>query len=277
MTKPLPPDVARALDGAPDRLGFLAAHLSYVGVVPSTNDVAMDVASAGAPDGTAVFASGQTAGRGRRGRSWFSPDESGLYVSVVCREVRSLVTLLAGVAVAEGMRRATQAPVELEWPNDLVVDPPPSSGRCPGRLKVGGILTESCGQAPAVVVGVGVNLSPALYPDEIATRATSLEAAAGHPVDRGVVLLEILASLAVWRRKPQDEAGAVMLARWSTLSPSSHGAPVEWMAAGGRRIGVTDGVDPDGALRVKSNGRVERLHGGTLTWLPDSAGAHVGE
>ena len=273
MMKPLPPDVVRALDGAPDRLGFLATHLSYVGVVESTNDVAMDLVSAGAPDGTAVFASGQTAGRGRRGRSWFSPDESGLYLSVVCREVRSLVTLLAGVAVAEGMHRATNVPVELEWPNDLVVDPAPSSG----RLKVGGILTESCAQATAVIVGVGVNLSPALYPDEIATRATSLEVQAGHPVDRGVVLLEILASLAVWLRRHRDEAGAAMLVRWSTLSPSSHGAAVEWMVPEGRRTGVTDGVDPDGALRVKSNGRVERLHGGTLTWLLDSAGARVGE
>ena len=280
MTEPFPADVARTLDQrrATDGLGSLADRLSYVSVVSSTNDVAMDLAAAGVADGTAVFASRQTAGRGRRGRSWFSPSDSGLYLSVVFREIRSaLVTLLAGVAVAEGMRRAARVHVELEWPNDLVVEPTPSSAQRNGRLKVGGILSESStamAARQAVVVGIGVNLSAAAYPEEIASRATSLEALAGRAVDRGVVLLEILLSLTEWREQFQSDAGAAMLTRWTELSPSSRGAMVEWTAAEGQRIGVTDGVDLDGALRVRSDGRVERLLGGALTWLPDRATDH---
>ena len=283
MTEPFPADVARVLDErrASDGLGSLADRLSYVSVVSSTNDVAMDLAAAGVPDGTAVFASRQTAGRGRRGRSWFSPGDSGLYLSVVFREVRSaLVTLLAGVAVAEGMRRAARVHIELEWPNDLVVEPPPSSAHPNGRLKVGGILSEAStamAAGQAVVVGIGVNLSSAAYPEEIASRATSLEALAGRAVDRGVVLLEILAALMEWRERFLPDGGAAMLTRWTELSPSSRGAMVAWTAAEGRRIGITDGVESDGALRVRSDGRIERLRGGTLTWLPERGADHGGD
>ena len=272
MTEPLPPDVIRALDvyRSSDRRGLSPERLSYVGVVSSTNDVAMNLAAAGVPDGTAVFASRQTAGRGRRGRTWFSPDASGLYLSVVFRDMHSaLVTLLAGVAVAEGMRRATDVHVELEWPNDLVVEPAPAP--C-GRLKIGGILSEASaaadGRQTAVVVGIGVNLSAAAYPDEIAGRATSLEAQAGRSVDRGDVLVEILVSLEEWRERYLADAGAAMVERWRVLSPSSRGATVEWTAPEGRRTGVTDGVESDGSLRVRSGGRIERLVGGTVTWLP---------
>ena len=275
MTEPFPADVARALDErrATGGLGSLAERLSYVSVVSSTNDVAMELAAEGVPDGTAVFASRQSAGRGRLGRSWFSPSDSGLYLSVVFRDIRSaLVTLLAGVAVAEGMRAAARVQVELEWPNDLVVEPSPSSGARNGRLKVGGILSEAStvtAAGQAIVVGIGVNLSTAAYPDEIAFRATSLEAQAGRAVDRGVVLLEILESLMKWREQFVSDGGAAMLRRWTEMSPSSRGAMVEWTAAEGQRTGVTDGVDSDGALRVRSDGRVERLLGGALTWLPD--------
>ncbi len=283
MIEPFPADVARALDErrASDGLGFLADRLSYVSVVSSTNDVAMDLAAAGVPDGTAVFASRQTAGRGRRGRSWFSPGDSGLYLSVVFREIRSaLVTLLAGVAVAEGMRRAANVQIELEWPNDLVVESTPSFSHRNSRLKVGGILSEAStamAAGQAVVVGIGVNLSAVVYPEEIASRATSLEALAGRTVDRGVVLLEILASLMEWREQFLSDAGTAMLTRWTELSPSSRGAMVEWTAAEGQRTGITDGVEPDGALRVRSDGRIERLLGGTLTWLPDRVVGHGGD
>ncbi len=79
----------------------------------STNDEAARLAEAGAPEGTTVVAAAQTAGRGRLGRSWFSPAGAGLYASVIIRDRRAapLVTLAAGVALAEGIMAASGLPV----------------------------------------------------------------------------------------------------------------------------------------------------------------------
>lgn len=273
----VPPDLARALSAphVSDRLRPFTERLSYFDAVSSTNDVAMELLASGAPEWTTVLAATQTAGRGRRGRSWFSPaGGTGLYVSVVLRNVQSpSVTLLAGVAAAEGLRAATRVPVELEWPNDLVVArTDEDSDRFP-RAKVGGILSEGApGDADqrGVVVGIGVNVAATAYPSEIASRASSLEALADQAVDRATVLVELLASLAAWRERYAADGGAAMLDRWRTLSPSSTGATVTWTSTAGEHRGVTDGIEPDGTLRVRSEGQVERIVGGTLTWLPDS-------
>ena len=282
MTEPMPLDVSRALKmpGTLERLGTFAGRLSYIQAVSSTNSVAMDMLVAGAPDGTSVLASEQTAGRGRRGRSWYSPDGAGLYLSVILRSTQSsLVTLLAGVAVAEGIRQATSLPVELEWPNDLVIAGRRRHADRQLRSKVGGILSESQpggSDCDDVVVGIGVNLAVTRYPEEISARASSLEAESGKAVDRGTILVEVLASLARWREGYIVDGGAAMLARWREWSPSSVGSYVGWTAAGGERRGVTDGVEADGSLRVRSNDQIERLIGGTLTWLPGGESDQVG-
>ena len=277
MTDAVPPDLVRALS-APDisdRLRPFTQRLSYFDAVSSTNDVAMELLASGAPEGTTVLAARQTAGRGRRGRTWFSPEGAGLYVSVVLRDVRSAsVTLLAGVAAAEGIRVATRVPVELEWPNDLVVASTHQELDGAQRSKVGGILSEgSPGDSggAGVVVGIGVNVASIAYPTEIASRASSLEALADRAVDRATVLVELLASLSTWRQRYAVDGGVTMLDRWRALSPSSAGARVAWTATTGERRGVTDGIEADGALRVRSDGQLERIVGGTLTWLRDPA------
>src|SRR5687768_9924953 len=92
--------------------------------IPSTNDEAARRADLGAPEGTTIVALAQTAGRGRFGRTWFSPAGAGLYVSIVVRDRRAapFLSLAGGVAVADGIRVATGLPVELKWPNDVVID-----------------------------------------------------------------------------------------------------------------------------------------------------------
>ena len=276
MTDALPPDLDRALSapGFPPGLRVFTERVTYFDVVASTNDIAMALLASGAPEGTTVLAAKQTAGRGRRGRSWFSPAGAGLYLSVVLRDIQSAsVTLLAGVAAAEALRTATRVPVELEWPNDLVVEALERQRAVP-RAKVGGILSEGLpgdGKGAGVVVGIGVNVVSAAYPDEIAARASSLDSFSDGEVDRGTVLIQLLASLAAWRERYAADGGVTMLDRWRELSPSSAGSMVAWTSATGERRGVTDGIESDGALRVRSGGRVERLVGGALTWLPDPA------
>ena len=124
MSDPIPLDIAQALaaPGVSARLGICAGRLSYHAAVSSTNDVALELARSGGSAGTSVVASTQSAGRGRLGRNWFSPSDLGVYVSVVLDNVVSpTVTLLAGVAAAEAIRASSGVPVELEWPNDLVL------------------------------------------------------------------------------------------------------------------------------------------------------------
>lgn len=265
MPDPLPADIARALGAAAGRLGAWGKHVVYHPVVSSTNDTARELAAAGAPDGTTVLAGAQTAGRGRQGRRWFSARDAGLYCSVVLRgSDTAVVTLAAGVAAAEGVRAATGLPVEIKWPNDVVL---PAHA---GAAKVGGILAEASrldAAAEAVIVGVGINVAAVDFPPEIAGRATSLAAALGGPVDRGTVLVELLAALAHWRQVLAAGGAARMLERWRALAPSSVGATVEWCVADARLSGVTAGVDSDGALLVRSGERLERVVAGEVTWV----------
>ena len=271
MTEPLPADVALALRAAADRIGACAGRISYVATVSSTNDVALRLAVAGADDGTAVLAGAQAAGRGRQGRRWFSPPGAGLYFSLVLRgSGPAPVTLVAGLAVAEGVRAATGLPAEIEWPNDVVVRSPPSRRAGGGARKLAGILTEASrlgGVADAVVVGIGINIERARYPADVAWRASSLAAEVDGPVDRAAVLVEVLAALARWRRVLAAGGTLRMLARWEELAPTSRGAVVAWSAAGGRRSGMTAGIDRDGALLVRSGDDLERLVAGEVHWL----------
>ena len=154
--------------------------VQYFASVGSTNDVAATL-----PHGSVVVADQQTAGRGRRGHGWFSPPGSGLYVSVVLAPATAradparatmLLTLAAGVAIAEGVERAAGLTVDLKWPNDLMV-----AGR-----KLGGILAEGSGDT--VVLGYGINVLETAFPPELANRATSLESALGRVVTREAAL-----------------------------------------------------------------------------------------
>jgi BirA family biotin operon repressor/biotin-[acetyl-CoA-carboxylase] ligase len=253
-------------------------HLPVVG---STNDVAGRLAGEDAPEGTLVIADAQTAGRGRMGHAWYSPPGAGLYVSVVLRPPQSwlrtapalvnLVTLTAGVAVAEGLRAASSVPGVIKWPNDIVV---PASRVSPGARswrKIAGILAEGAavaGELTHVVLGYGVNLLRVRYPSEIAGGATSLERETGRPIDRTVVLVETLAALAHgYSTLVAGDADSV-LARWRALSPSCEGAPVAWTDAARRLTGVTAGIDDAGALLVRMPaGQMEAIRSGEVTWL----------
>jgi len=237
-------------------------------VTGSTNDIAAALAVHDASDGAVVVADAQTAGRGRRGREWFSPPGSGLYVSVVLRPGRSarsggdraarLLTLATGVALVDAVHAATGLAVDLKWPNDLYI----------GRRKLAGILAEAAGAGPqdAIVLGYGINVRTAAYPPELGDRATSLESELGRHIDRAVVLVESLASLA--QRYDDLLAGRfdAILDAWRARAPGSKGSRVTWIGASGSASGVTAGIDEEGALLVVVDDRVERIVAGELTW-----------
>ncbi len=258
----LPPDFAEAIDDVRARLLPLGRRIVFFETIGSTNDAAARFAADDDHEGAVFVADAQTSGRGRRGRTWFSPPGSGLYVSTILRPARArhaeratrLTTLAAGVALVEGVRTATGLAPSLKWPNDLYV----------GKRKLAGILAEGVG--PSVVLGYGINIRTAAFPAELGDRATSLESELGRRVDRTRVLSETLAALAARYADLLDGRFDAILDAWRAFAPSAHGSSVSWTTPAGPRDGITAGIDAEGALLVNTSAGLERIVAGELVW-----------
>ncbi len=140
----------------------------------STNEEAKRAGDMGTAHGTVFWADSQTAGKGRRGRSWYSRDKENLYFTILLRpklspEKASMLTLVMAYAVAQAVRQETGLEALIKWPNDIVVH----------DKKVCGILSEMKLKGTAVdfcVVGVGVNVGQRAFAEDIQDKATSLVA-----------------------------------------------------------------------------------------------------
>jgi BirA family transcriptional regulator, biotin operon repressor / biotin---[acetyl-CoA-carboxylase] ligase len=259
----LPEDLATALTLAGDRTGIFAGQVLWYAEVGSTNDVAASLADRGEPEGAVVVADAQSAGRGRHGRAWASPPGAGLYMSMVVRPAAhavGLLTIAAGVALADGVHAATGLRPQLKWPNDVYI----------GGRKLAGILAEagtSTSGVQHVVLGCGINLMPAAYPAEVAARATSIESELGRPIDRGLLLVECLAALHARYCQLQSNARASVIAGWRDRAVSTFGRRVEWDVAGVTRHGVAEDIDENGALLVRDGSTRARVISGEVRWL----------
>lgn len=165
--------------------------------IESTNTRALELARQGAPEGVVVAARLQTAGRGRLGRTWISPEDCGLYFSIVLRPELGtsslpLLSFAAGVAAVEGIARNCGMAVQLKWVNDIVF----------GGKKIGGILAETTStaadnkQALAAVIGIGLNLKrPQALPEDLAVSASWLEDIVNQPIDANQLAAAIIERL----------------------------------------------------------------------------------
>lgn len=205
-----------------------------------------------------VVGDAQSAGRGRLGRTWVSPAGAGLYVSLVLRPdaaVIPLVTIAAGVALTEGIQAATGLRPDLKWPNDVLI-----AGR-----KVAGILAE--GTLRYVVLGFGINVLPAAYPPDIASRATSLEYELGRAVDRGSLLVECLSFFAARYAELRQGERAGVVDAWRERAAASLRKRVRWEGQGTEVEGIAEDIDADGALLVRTLDGTARVISGEVTWL----------
>jgi BirA family biotin operon repressor/biotin-[acetyl-CoA-carboxylase] ligase len=252
------------------RLGdgcLLATRVSWRAETGSTNADAAAMAEAGAPEGCVVLADLQTAGRGRLGRSWRSPAGTGIYASVLFRpepNVARLLTIAAGVALAEAIETVAGIAPVLKWPNDVYLGGGPQSGR-----KVAGILAEagvSSGET-WVVIGFGINVLPVSFPQDLALRATSLESELGRPVDRGELFAACLVQLAA--RYADLAAGRCqdVVAAWRRRASSTFGRAVEWVDDGAPKAGVVREIDQEGGLLVDTGAGIVKVVSGELRWL----------
>lgn len=198
----------------------------------STNDLARELAAAGAPQGTVVTAEEQVAGRGRQGRSWTAPAGKALLYSAIVRplEQRHLVLPLAApLAVAEAAEEMADVSCAIKWPNDVWIE---------GR-KCAGVLIEARPQDGWAVIGIGLNVSiePDEFPEELRETATSL--GAGATVDGALQALND--SLTRWMRAAPQDVLAAFRER-----DALRGRQIAW--DGGN--GTAEGIDERGNLLV---------------------------
>ncbi len=250
----------------------LGRPLLHYPTLPSTNTTAWEFARRGWPEGVTVWADEQSAGRGRRGRSWFSPRGAGVWLSVLLRpsfpaEQAPRIAIAAGLSVVRTVRRTAGLTCDLKWPNDILWD---------GR-KLAGILAEG-GTAedrlPFVVLGVGVNVSVAedQWPPPLRAVAVSL-AAAGRPVDRSEFVGALMEEL-------DTDYSRLLAGDWESIRR-------EWQAASRMMGEVVTASTGGGAVRGRAielgnlgelllaleDGSVQSMVAGEVTVTPADRGA----
>ena len=240
--------------------------LCYYETLPSTNDLAKQLAAEGAPQGTVVLSGQQTAGRGRLGRSFYAPAGLGLYFSLILRpnclpqELMHL-TCAAAVAACDAVEKAAGIRPQIKWTNDLV-----TKGK-----KLGGILTElsldpKSGHVDWVVIGIGFNCchSRVDFPPELQNMTTSLLQLTGCSVTPGVLAGHLIRSLSLTAQTLLTEKAQIM----DTYKRDcmTVGQDVVLLRGDDRRYGKALDISQDGGLIVRfQDGSVETVESGEIS------------
>lgn len=232
-------------------------------ILDSTNTEALKQARLGAEEGLCIVARQQTAGRGRYGRTWVSERDAGIYFSIVLRpkiETNGLplVTLMAGVAVYETLAHFGIKP-DIKWVNDVLVN----------EKKIAGILAETTetSNGLAVVVGVGINLKSSSFPPDLVTTATCVEDTTSTIVVHNSEIIEVLTNQIrrYYEQLQADDGAARIIDNWSRRSSYSSGKIVRAVLGDETITGTTDGLESNGALRIKrGDGSVAIVHAGDV-------------
>ena len=240
--------------------------LLWFPTIESTNTTAKELALQGAPHGTVLIADHQTAGRGRRGRSFHSPASAGLYMSVILRPSCAPgqlmhLTCAAAVATCNGIQQACGIRPGIKWTNDLVF----------GKRKLAGILTElgigPGGNLDYAVIGIGLNCCQKEqdFPEEICSIAGSLHSVTGQSIDRAKVAAAILDAL---HQMDQNllTGKEDLLHRYRQDCITLNKAISVVKADGSVRHGTALDLDPDGSLIVSfDDGSTESVNSGEVS------------
>jgi BirA family biotin operon repressor/biotin-[acetyl-CoA-carboxylase] ligase len=247
----------------PDHSPQLGARLLRFETLSSTNDQARELALQGAGEGTCIMAREQTAGRGRQGRQWSSPLDTGLYLSIILRPQTTptraaFITLAAAIAVAETLILDFQLPADIIYPNDILVN---------GK-KICGILVESSiadGKLEFAILGIGVNVAQKTFPDELGEIATSLLLESKLIVTPEDFLQPLLSRLNYWYPLSLAEPEQI-ITRWQTLSSFARDAQVRIISGNSITEGITRGLTASGALRVElDDGSLREIVSGDIS------------
>ena len=239
-------------------------HIHVLREVDSTNNYLKRLGAQGAPDGTSVIALHQTAGRGRRGRSFYSPEGEGLYLSVLLRpqakpDALLHLTAMAAVAASRAIEAVCGRRPGIKWTNDLVL----------GTRKLAGILTELSLVAETletdyVVLGIGINCAQTAFPEELREIATSLKMECGAAPDRCALAAALLREFSRMEAALLSEKAEWL--REFTSYCVTLDREICVLRAGEERIAHADGIGPCAELLVTyRDGTREALSSGEVS------------
>lgn len=249
-----------------DKLGtsVIGREIRYIERIDSTNEYAKKLASKGCPDGLTIIAGQQTDGKGRLGRKWMSPADSGIYISFLLRPPMApaetqIFTLAAAAAAAGAIYLSTGIRAGIKWPNDLVID---------GK-KVCGILMEMNCESDRVnhiVLGIGINYSQDAgeFPEELMDKAISLKMAADGRKKDGIKSPSKLALIRTVLRELDNVVKLVLCGRYEAILDIwreysvTLGREVRFVARGVEYAGRASDIAADGRLLVDCDDGVRR-------------------
>jgi BirA family biotin operon repressor/biotin-[acetyl-CoA-carboxylase] ligase len=253
-----PEEIQRGL-----RTNFIGKSVVTLEVIDSTNTAAKKLAENGAPEGTAVVAEHQTAGRGRFNRTWHGEAGKNIILSLVLRpreeQSAHLLTYLTALCAANTAEDLAGVKVECKWPNDLLI----------GGKKFCGILLESAwndSSVDYVVVGIGMNVNQEIFPDELRQTATSLKKESGREFERGPIIRDFFESFEHAYLQSLKSGYAGFLTEWKMKS-GMFGKEISLEQSGNILHGRAIDLDTDGALIIKNRDRVMRVLAGDVTVL----------
>ncbi len=224
--------------------------------VGSTNDVAHRFAKDGARNGTIILAEFQTTGRGRNAKKWIAEKGENITASVILRptiplEHLTYLPLLAALSIAQAIEEVVGKQVEIKWPNDVLIR----------RKKVAGVLVETSAQSGAVdyvVVGIGLNVNQAEFPDDLAERATSLFLETGNAYDQTTLVVSLMRFLdANYARLTSGDTESI-LNLWRAHC-EMFGKHITFYQGSIKREGIAIDIDERGFLKVLIDHKEEIL------------------
>ena len=242
----------------------------------STNTLAMELAEKGVSHGTVVIADRQLKGKGRLGRTWFSPPKGNIYMSVIVRpEIEpkdaTLLTIMSAISCARAVRNSTGIEVKIKWPNDLMVS----------ERKLGGILTEMKSDQDRIVfavIGIGINVNASLdaFPSDVRAAAASVieELRKGKgikgdspEISRTLIIAAILNELERWFKVLIKGGRIQLINEWKKLS-STLGRKVKIVSGKDTFSGIAEDIDEEGMLILRlPSGGLKKISAGDVIML----------
>ena len=239
-------------------------ELHYLESTGSTNLDAKRLLEEGAKDGVLVVAGEQTKGRGRRGRSWQSPSDANIYMTLGLRpelkpELAPMITLVDALAVAASVEEVCNLEVKIKWPNDVIID---------GK-KICGILTEmstETGFIQYVVIGTGINVNETEFPEELADKATSLRLEKGEILLRAPIVAKCMEYFEIYYERFLQTGDLSLLLPDYEKRLVNMGKRVTVLDPQNEFEGIARGIDKMGELLVeKEDGTIEPVYAGEVS------------
>ena len=232
----------------------------------STNSEAVSQAKRGADEGLCVVAKQQTAGKGRHGRTWISPENAGLYFSIVLRpkietKFLPLLTLMSAIVVFDVLSESYNLKPDIKWANDVHID---------GK-KICGILAEAfeTTKGLAVIVGIGINLKSSNFPTKLNDIATSIEEETNEQANVENLLENLTAKFSGFYESLNNENGAENIRnQWTKRSSYAFNKEVKAILSNETIFGKTCGIEENGALRImQADGEIRVIQAGDIEML----------